>query len=74
MHQESNETLPLREPPDLLLVRQMVRQRAQELGFSTLNQTKNRHCCQRAGSTSLMAAVEASGLRPVLTGPGEGFA
>ena len=40
MHQEGNETLPLREPSDLLLVRQMVRQRAEALGFNALNRTK----------------------------------
>ncbi len=34
------ETLPIREEKDLLLVRQMVREWAAELGFSSLNQTK----------------------------------
>jgi serine/threonine-protein kinase RsbT len=35
-----SETLPIREEKDLLLVRQMVREWAAELGFSSLNQTK----------------------------------
>ena len=35
-----SETLPIREETDLLLVRQMVRQWAEELGFAILNRTK----------------------------------
>jgi serine/threonine-protein kinase RsbT len=35
-----SETLAIREEPDLLLLRQFVRQRAAELGFSNLAQTK----------------------------------
>ena len=35
-----SETLPIREEKDLLLIRQMVREWADELGFSSLNQTK----------------------------------
>jgi serine/threonine-protein kinase RsbT len=35
-----SETLPIREERDLLLVRQVVRQWADELGFAVLNQTK----------------------------------
>ena len=35
-----SETLPIREEKDLLLVRQMVRTWADELGFAILNQTK----------------------------------
>jgi serine/threonine-protein kinase RsbT len=39
-HQVTSETLPIREEKDLLLVRQVVRKWADELGFAVLNQTK----------------------------------
>lgn len=40
MRQTRDETYAIREEPDLLLVRQLVREAVKELGFRTLAQTK----------------------------------
>jgi len=49
-----SETVPIREEPDLLLVRQIVRQCAQDLGFSKLEQTKAVTAASELGRNTLI--------------------
>ena len=50
----SSETVAIREEPDLLLVRQLVRQQAAELGFSKLGQTKAVTAASELGRNTLI--------------------
>ncbi len=49
-----SETLPVREASDLLLVRQFVRERATELKFSALDQTKLLTAASELGRNTLL--------------------
>jgi serine/threonine-protein kinase RsbT len=48
------ETVPIREETDLLLVRQLVRERAADLGFSKLEQTKAVTVASELGRNTLI--------------------
>lgn len=54
MHQAASETLPIREELDLLLVRQRVRQRVEELGFRSLDRTKLVTAASELGRNALI--------------------
>ena len=49
-----SETLPVREASDILLVRQLVREWATELGFSVLDQTKLLTAASELGRNTLI--------------------
>ena len=49
-----SETLPVREASDILLVRQLVREYATELGFSVLDQTKLVTAASELGRNTLI--------------------
>jgi serine/threonine-protein kinase RsbT len=49
-----SETLPVREASDILLVRQLVREYATELGFSVLDQTKIVTAASELGRNTLI--------------------
>jgi serine/threonine-protein kinase RsbT len=49
-----NETLPVREESDILLVRKLVRERATELRFSVLDQTKLMTAASELGRNTLI--------------------
>ena len=49
-----SETLPVREPSDILMVRQLVRERATELGFSVLDKTKLVTAASELGRNTLI--------------------
>ena len=49
-----SETLPVREASDILLVRQLVRECATELGFSVLDQTKLLTAASELGRNTLI--------------------
>lgn len=54
MDRDRIETVPIRTEPDLLLVRQLVRQRAAELGFGKLEQTKLVTAASELGRNTLI--------------------
>jgi len=49
-----SETLPVRETSDILLIRQLVREYATELGFSVLDQTKLLTAASELGRNTLI--------------------
>ena len=54
MRRINSETVAIREEPDLLLVRQVVRQGAAELGFGKLQQTKAVTAASELGRNTLI--------------------
>ena len=54
MTPQRSETLPVREASDILLVRQLVREWATELGFSVLDQTKLVTAASELGRNTLI--------------------
>ena len=54
MTPQRSETLPVREPSDILLVRQFVRECAAELGFSVLDQTRLVTAASELGRNTLV--------------------
>ena len=67
----ATESLPLRTPEDVVIVRQAVRQRAVEIGFSLVDQTKivtaaselARNTIQHGGGGQVAVEVVSDGLR-----------
>ena len=86
MRRIKSETVAIREEPDLLLVRQLVRQGAAELGFGKLQQTKAVTAASELGRNTLIhggggkmiletiADVSRSGLRLTFEDEGPGIA
>ena len=50
----TSETIPVRTEPDILLVRQLVKERATELNFSVLDQTKLVTAASELGRNTLI--------------------
>ena len=59
MTPQRSETLPVREASDILLVRQLVRECATELGFSVFDRTKLVTAASELGRNTLIHGADA---------------